>query len=203
MARPKEFVEDDALAAAVQRFWARGFEATSVRDLADAMGITGASLYNAFGDKQSLFERSLDHYVKHSFDDRSQRAEARSSPLQVIRAFFEEIIEFSLSDTQHKGCLIVNSALEVAPHDAAVHELISDVMVRGEAFFRRCVEAGQSTGEITRSQSADDLARHLLGLVLGIRVLARVRPERELLEGIIRPAFAQLEVRDASAGSGH
>jgi len=116
MARPREFDEATALDAAVQYFWANGYDATSIRDLADKMGITGASLYNAFGDKRSLFKRSLDRYVEQSFADRVGRFE-RLPPRQALQAFFDEIIERSLRDRQRKGCMLVNSALDAAPHD--------------------------------------------------------------------------------------
>ena len=82
MARPREF-EDHVLDAAIQCFWAHGYEATSVRDLADSMGIGGASLYNAFGDKRSLFRRALDRYADQSFRDRVKRLEGLA-PRQAI-----------------------------------------------------------------------------------------------------------------------
>ena len=59
MARPREFDETSVLEAAMNCFWAQGFEQTSVRDLAERMGITGASLYNAFGDKRSLYRQAF------------------------------------------------------------------------------------------------------------------------------------------------
>jgi len=71
------------------------------------------------------------------------------------------------------------------------------VLVRVEAFFYRCVAAGQQRGEIACAQPAEDLARALLGALLGIRVLARARPERALLEGLLRPTLALLDPRDA------
>ena len=85
MARPREFDEDAVLDAAMQCFWARGYEATSVRNLIEKTGITGASLYNAFGDKRALYERALHHYVEYSVVDRIRRLEAlrgamRSAP---------------------------------------------------------------------------------------------------------------------------
>jgi len=80
MARPREFDETAVLEAAVQCFWARGYEATSVRDLAESMGITSASLYNAFGDKRSLYRRALDHYIAQSFADRVGRLEGHLPP---------------------------------------------------------------------------------------------------------------------------
>jgi TetR/AcrR family transcriptional regulator, transcriptional repressor for nem operon len=193
MARPREFDESAVLDAAVQRFWAWGYEATSIRDLADGMGLTVASLYNAFGDKRSLFRRALDHYIQGSFVERESRFESTLPPKKAIHAFFREIVEKSLSDRERKGCMLVNSALEVAPHDREFQKAIAAVLDRMEAFFRRCVTAGQRTGEISDAHSPDDLARILLGAFLSIRVLARARPERKLLEGIMRTTLVLLE----------
>jgi len=192
MGRPREFDEEVVLEAAVQQFWLYGYESTSVRDLADRMGITGASLYNAFGDKRSLYRRSLDHYLNRTVRGRIERFENDFQPRQAVVAFLEEIIERSLSDKLRRGCMLVNSALEVAPHDPEFQRVVSKCLKQVEAFFLRCVVAGQMDGTITKSQSAEDLARLLLGVLLGIRVLARTRPDRGLLEGLARPAFAML-----------
>ena len=193
MARPREFEEAAVLDAAVDCFWKRGYEATSVRELADSMGITGASLYNAFGDKRALFRMALEHYVE-GIGDRISRLEGNMSPREAIDAFFREIVEKSLSDPDRKGCMLINSSLEVAPHDPEFREAIDDVLVRIESFFYRCVKGGQKAGEISTLQSAEDLARMLLGTLLGIRVLARVRPERALFEGLLRPVLSLLDV---------
>jgi len=193
LARPREFDEKAALDAAVHRFWMYGYEATSVRDLAQDMGITSASLYNAFGDKRSLFRRALAYYVDNSFGSRVSRFERSLPPREAIRTFFMEIIDCSVRDGDRKGCLLVNSALEVAPHDPDFQAMIADVLVKVEAFFRRCIRAGQRSGEIPVAHSANDLARLLLGVHLGLRVLARSRPERGLLEGLVRPALALLD----------
>jgi TetR/AcrR family transcriptional regulator, transcriptional repressor for nem operon len=197
MARPREFDEAAVLKSAIKCFWTRGYEATSVRDLAERMGITSASLYNAFGDKRSLYRAALDQYVAESFGDRMARFEGRLPPRQAIGAFFEEIIERSLDDKQRKGCMLINSSVEVAPHDREFRRVIADVLVQVEGFFHRCVDAGQRNGTIATIQPADDLARLLLGVLVGIRVLTRSRPERELLEGLVRPALALLDHREA------
>src|SRR3546814_3583690 len=117
MGRPREFDETEVLAAAVDCFWERGYEATSIRELADNMGLTGASLYNAFGDKRTLYRRALNYYIETTFADRVHRLEGKLPPVQAVSAFFSEIIEKSLNDKQRRGCMLVNSALEVAPHD--------------------------------------------------------------------------------------
>jgi TetR/AcrR family transcriptional repressor of nem operon len=193
MARPREFDETAVLDAAIQCFWTKGYEATSVRDLADEMGITGASLYNAFGDKRALYRRALDQYIAGSFGERASRIENSLPPRAAIEAFFQEIVARSLSDKKRKGCMLVNSAFELAPHDKEFEQVVAGVLVRVEGLFFRLIHAGQKDGTITTSQPARDLSRLLLSVFLGIRVLARAQPKRELLEGIVRPALALLD----------
>ncbi|MFG1427704.1 TetR/AcrR family transcriptional regulator [Xanthobacter sp. VTT E-85242] len=192
MARPREFDEDAVLDAAVDCFWSRGYEATSVRDLIESTGLTGASIYNAFGDKRAFFRKALAHYVQESVADRIRRCEGMA-PRAAIGAFFADILRRSLRDQDHKGCMLVNAALEVAPHDMELKEDVADVLNQLQAFFLRCVAAGQADGTISASLTAEDLARHLLGVLMGVRVLARVRPEKALLEGVIGCAFALLD----------
>jgi TetR/AcrR family transcriptional repressor of nem operon len=200
MARPREFDEDAALDAAVRCFWLHGYEATSVRDLATSMGITGASLYNAFGDKRSLHQMAFDRYVDRSIADRIRRCETLA-PRAAIDAFFGEILTRSLGDPECKGCMLVNTALDVTPNDPELRAAVAGVLVRIEMFFLGRVRAGQFDGSIAGALPANDLARHLLGALMGVRVLARVRPERDLLEGIVRSATALLDSASPRSGS--
>jgi TetR/AcrR family transcriptional repressor of nem operon len=193
MARPREFDETAALDAAVACFWQRGYEATSVRDLADKMGISAPSLYNAYGDKHALFVQALERYLDRSMRARIKRLEESLPPKQAVHRFIEEIIAHSLNDQERRGCFLINSALEVAPHDRKLGILIADRLAEIEAFFHRLIKAAQAQGEVPRDRDTKDLARLLLGVVLGIRVLARAKPERALLEGIARPALALLD----------
>src|SRR5271165_3871046 len=110
MARPREFDESLVLEAAMNCFWAQGFEQTSVRDLAERMGITGASLYNAFGDKRSLYRQALRHYLAQTVRERVARLQ-QLPPVAAVSTFFDEIIERSVTDGQRRGCMLVNAAL--------------------------------------------------------------------------------------------
>jgi len=193
MARPREFDETAALEAAVACFWSRGYEATSMRDLAENMGLSAPSLYNAYGDKHALFVQALEHYLDRSMRERIERLEHTVPPKQAIREFIREIIEHSVNDRERRGCFLVNSALEVAPHDKKLSELSADRLAELEAFFARLVRKAQVEGTVPRKPVAKDLARLLLGIVLGIRVLARVRPERASLESLARPVLALLD----------
>ncbi|TXC81084.1 TetR/AcrR family transcriptional regulator [Paraburkholderia azotifigens] len=191
MARPREFDEAAALDAAVEHFWLHGYQSTSIRELASAMGITGASLYNAFGDKRALFKMALGRYIETGIEGRVIRE--RQSTVYAIDEFFTDIVNYSIKDKSRKGCLLVNSALELGDEDTELKGVVSDVFVEIEAFFRRAIAAGQKHGEVSTALPAADLARLLLGALLGIRVLARVRPNRLLLEGIARSALLVLK----------
>ena len=174
-------------------FWRRGYEATSLRDLSDAMGLTAPSIYNAFGDKRQLFGRALEHYLEQTTRGRLLRLDEVYPAKQAIKRFFAEIVDHSINDRQRKGCFLVNSALEIAPHDAKCRATIAAQFGDIEAFFKQCILAGQAEGTISVEIEADEIARLLLGVLLGIRVLARTKPRREILEGVARPALALLD----------
>jgi TetR/AcrR family transcriptional regulator, transcriptional repressor for nem operon len=195
MGRPKEFDETAALDAAMDCFWRDGYEATSVRDLAARMGITVASLYNAFGDKRSLFREALQRYAERSMRERIARLKSSLAPKQAIRAFLGEIVERSM-DGDRRGCLLVNTALEIAPHDPQLGAEVAAHLGEIEAFFHHAVSAAQAEGTVPTDRDPADLARLLLGVTLGVRVLARSKPQRELLEGVVRPALALLDRPD-------
>jgi TetR/AcrR family transcriptional regulator, transcriptional repressor for nem operon len=192
MARPRSFDETAAVDAAIECFRRRGYEATSVRDLTACMGIGATSLYNSFGDKRALFIKALDRYVDRSVRARLKRLESSLAPKEAVRALIEDVIERSLTDRTRGGCLLINSALEIAPHDPELGAEIAERLGEIEDFFRRAIVAAQASGTIPRTLNSKDAARLLLGVLLGIRVLARSKPQRALLEGVARPALALL-----------
>jgi len=193
MARPLGFDEELALDAAIECFRLRGYAATSVRDLTTAMGIGGTSLYNSFGGKRTLFIKALERYVERSVRARLHRLESSLAPKRAIRTLIEDVIERSLTDRTRGGCLLINSALEVAPHDPELAAEIAERLGEIEAFFHRSIVAAQAEGTIPRKQKSTDLSRLLLGILMAIRVLARSKPDRNLLEGMARPALATLD----------
>jgi TetR/AcrR family transcriptional repressor of nem operon len=131
MSRPRAFDESTALDAAMTRFWAAGYAGTSVRDLGDAMGLGAASVYNAFGDKRTLFTLCLDRYLDANMRARILRLEQTRPPRAAIETFLTEIVERSLEN--RLGCLLVNAALEIGPHDAEIAAVIAERMDELEA----------------------------------------------------------------------
>lgn len=176
----------------VRHFWSRGFSATSVRDIKAATGIGSASLYNAFGSKRALFLAALDRYSEQRTRACLDRLGKIPSPAARIRAFVERVIEAALDDPDRMGCLIINTAIELGPHDAEISALIAAHLSEVEDFFRLNYEAAVAAEEAAPEVSPEDAARSFSALMFGLRVLARSRPDRELMEGAARPLLALL-----------
>lgn len=191
MSRPRSFDEDAVIELAMRHFWRHGYAGTSVRDLGQVMGLGQASFYNAFGDKRSLFARCLDRYLEFGMRERIARLEATQPPRAAIEGLLREIIARSLRD--RLGCLLVNSALEVAPRDRGIASVVAARLAELEGFFRRQMEAGQRDGSIDAGRDAADVARLLMTLLLGLRVLARGRPDRAVMEGALCQALSLLD----------
>lgn len=191
MARPRTFDQSSVLAAAMDQFWRRGYEATSVRDLASAMLITGASLYNAFGDKRSLFRHCLDAYLDTYARRRIAELDASDDPICGIRAFFDDLVEASLQD--RRGCLLVNSAMEVAPWDSELAAVIQASLREIEDGFHRALQRLPAGTHSHQRRDAQATARQMLSAVIALRVLARAGGDGNRLRSIAKSAVALAE----------
>ena len=172
---------------AMRLFWVHGYKATSIQDLVDGMGIGRGSLYGTFGGKRSLFMRALRHYDQERanlFKDLS----TSKPPRQAVLKPFESVAETVLDQGSHDGCFLVNTALELSPHDTEIGSVVADGFADAEAFFRATIERGQDSREISNTVDATSTAHTLHTLLLGMLVLARSRPERVLLRSIVKQA---------------
>lgn len=193
MARPRAFDETTALEAAMMCFWEHGFEATSVQDLTQRMGIERPSLYNAFGGKRELFERALDHYCRTKTYRLIGNIDSNFPAEDRIPELFAEVVDLSAKDRARRGCLLINSALEVSPHHADLRAVIAVHLGAIQSFFRRSLEAIENS----KPEDCGVAAANLVAVLLGLRVLARSMPERQMLEDVVAGAMAPLGLTDA------
>ena len=162
--RPREFDETAALEAAMDAFWAKGYEATSMTDLCSCTGLHKGSLYQAFGDKHTLFMDALRHYADAEFHETTAVVQEANTPLENIRAVVTKICEDATGD---KGCMMINSMVELAPHDPAVKAALQGF---GEQRMRRITEMiamAQEAGEIKVTTEPHKLARQLMMTMAG------------------------------------
>jgi TetR/AcrR family transcriptional repressor of nem operon len=192
MPRDKQFNVDEALTQAMHAFWAHGYEATSMQELVDCMGINRGSIYATFGDKHALFIQALRHYDRHHREQWLSALAAANEPKAAVLAAFDGAIEATLAQKNSDGCFLVNVALELSPHDGQVAEIVAAGLCETEDFFRRMITAGQQSGSIRVDIDAASTASALLGLFTGLRVLSRSRPEKPLLTALADQAAAML-----------
>ena len=190
MPRTKEFEPQEALDAAMHLFWRKGFGATSMRDLLDAMCIVRGSFYDTFGDKHTLFLAALDRFedARTSWMDRALEGAGVDGIEEVFRRSIEGLLGFE----PRRGCLLANTAVELAPHDPEVAGRISRYVRRTEEAFTGALARAQEAGEIPADGDPKVLARFLVSNLHGLRVLARAGSDRETLEDAARVALQAL-----------
>lgn len=193
VARPREFEKEAVVKAALDVFWRQGYQATSVQDLVDATGLNRGSLYDTFGDKHGLFLEVVEHYRRQYTARRLVQLEEAGPIRDKLAAFFNDMIEFSVGEGRLLGCLMTNAAIEMAPHDRDTALAVAANMAGMEKAFRRLLAAAQKTGEIPADKSPRDLARFLTATANGLRVMAKVSPERAALKSVVRIALQSLD----------
>ncbi len=193
MARPREFDRDRVVDRAVEVFWRKGFEATSIQDLVEATGLNRGSLYNTFGDKAGLFEAVFGRYMATAPTQPVVAAAETGPPRQVIEEFFARLVEFGASDTDRRGCLMTNTAAEMAARDKDVAARVAAAFQGLEDALFRLIERGQETGEIAPWRDPRALARFLVAAAQGLRITAKVNRNRAALENIAEIALASLD----------
>ncbi|NHN31915.1 TetR/AcrR family transcriptional regulator [Paenibacillus agricola] len=191
MARSKQFDTDEVLGKAMRLFWEQGYEHTSMQDLVEGMGVHKRSLYDTFGDKHSLFLKALDRYADTIGEPLIRKSKAEPSAKQAIRGLFE----YSLIDdgSRPKGCMIVNSATELALRDPETASRVKRTFSNSEQLLLELVQYGQQSGEIEARHDARRLALTLANAWVGLRVQARVATDHVQLRAIIDGALAMLD----------
>ena len=193
MARTKDFDESEVLDKAVNLFWLKGYNATSMQDLVDGLGISRSSLYDTYGDKHTLFIKALETYQSQSSGQICSIVSSSLPAKETIKKLLEFIVTGLLSDKTHKGCFMVNAEVEVAPHDEEVNKMICANDQQVEDAFYLVISKGQESGEITNRQDARALARFTFNTVKGIRVTAKSTTDKAVFADIIRLALSALD----------
>ncbi|MFK8848823.1 TetR/AcrR family transcriptional regulator [Streptomyces sp. Ac-502] len=193
MARPRKFDEERAVGAAMDAFRTAGYEATSTQDLCEATGLGRSSIYNTFKSKHDLFGRALDRFMTERNGELFALLESDLPVREKIRTHLRRVVDEECdSEETRRGCLVVNTAIEIAARDEEVAgELARDYRLRLEA-IRAAIAAGQRDGDIDAGKDARALAHLVIAAVGGLRVSARCGVGRAALEGVVEGFMAAL-----------
>ncbi len=189
--RPKEFDEQEALERAMEVFWTYGYEATSVQDLVDAMGIHRGSMYDTFGDKHALFTAAINHYGRTITQSVEDTLDGPGSPLGNIRKLLGRMAA-PAADGKCRGCLATNTVVELAPHDPEVAEAVKALLRRVEKAFRRTLEQAVEYGELSPDASPRALARFLCCTLQGLVVMGKASAGRSTIKDIVKVTLSAM-----------
>lgn len=173
MPRPKEFNPDDAVEKAMQVFWHKGYESTSMEDLLGAMDLNRGSLYDTFGDKRQLFLRVVDRYCTTVVGPKFALLDQPGPALPTLRGFIHGMLEGALADPQRRGCLIANTVMELAPHEKEIAGTLRQTLKMLEDAFFRVLDRAKQQGELNGQKDSRALARFLTTMLQGTIVMIK------------------------------
>ncbi|MFC3228880.1 TetR/AcrR family transcriptional regulator [Marinibaculum pumilum] len=190
MGRPRSFDEADVLQRAMDCFWTRGYEASSLDDLCGAMGISRSSFYQCFGNKHDLLLATLDRYG----DETMERMWATFAAGRSFRDSLAAFLDMAVADAgapssgpdgmQGRGCYLGNCAAELAAVDEEAAARLDRTFTRIADAFAQQIRAAQDRGEIPAERDPVALARLLMAGLQGLRLVAKTRPDRAVLADI-------------------
>lgn len=177
MPRTKQFNEEEVLEKAVQLFWKQGFAATSMQDLVNHLGLSRSSIYDTFQDKDTLFNKALEHYVAQSKGVFTMVQKVLAGELNA-RTFIERLLKQmateSLEDPERKGCFASNSTAECANNNPEVAALLITNKERFVSTLEKAIEAGKGRGEILSKKPGSILAFYVFTFLNGMRIMSKI-----------------------------
>lgn len=195
MARPREFRRDKVLKNAISVFWKQGYTDTSISDLVQATGLLRGSLYAAFGNKRGLFIEAIETYFRHLEDETFKVFESEKPALERIREFFKEVIEESKKDLENKGCLLVNSILELSSEDDEINSRITEMFRTLENHFRNTLSQAVKEGTLPNDYQNEIVAKFFVSSLYGLRVFNKTKSTLQERNEVLNAILSILEHR--------
>ncbi len=198
MARVREFDPEQAIEGATQVFWRNGFADTSLEDIVSETGVSRYGLYGTFGNKKELLVAALRHYEQSMSDMLWGDLRKPDAGKQEILEFWHSIRRHAEDEGFCNGCLIVNVAAEVAPHEPEIAAEVQRIDDDHAAVFAAAIRNGQKSGEISLKIDADGAGRMLVALSHGLALMVRAGVKPTELGGAIEAGLSILGSPDSS-----
>ncbi len=191
--RPKEFEFDEALEAALEVFWAKGYESTSLQDLIEAMGLSKSSFYQTFESKHKLLQSCIKRYQDIITKELMDSLEEAKSGRSFIEGAFNALAEKAKSPCDHKGCLIMNCANEFAQKDPEIADLINKATKKTTDIFLMAIKRAQEQGEVSLDKKPLPIARYLVSNICGIQTMIKTGASPTIIKEIIGVVLQALD----------
>lgn len=184
MPRTREFDPEQAVEKAVRLFWNRGYSQTSMDDLVKATGVSRYGFYGTFGSKERLFEEVLRRYAQEMASTVQAELRRPDAGMKEIRGYFEKLLSTAETPASKYGCMLCNTAVELAPRDARIAKILRSFYSNVSKTFERALANAARTGEISiPRREIPAKARYMTGALQGLAVLCRAgMPKKDLRE---------------------
>ena len=183
MARPREFDEAEALDRAMEVFWKKGYQNTSLDDLLEAMGIQRGSFYNTFGSKKQTYLRTIDRYTEFMFNGGPYTQAAHTQPgLAALAAMFDSYIDSVTGDAEPRGCFFAHVSKEHRGDDPVIQQAILAGIERMRGIVKQSIEAAQRDGDLPAEVSPEGMATLFMSVAWGAHVMAEAGVPKEDLK---------------------
>jgi TetR/AcrR family transcriptional regulator, transcriptional repressor for nem operon len=192
MGRKLEFSKEKALHTAMESFWAHGYEQTSMRDLAQQLGLHLGSVYNALGDKERVFEAALKLNLEEVVLPRLRALETAEDPLKALGDFMTHTAEECTGDRPAPGCFLVNSLLEIADINDNITKTMHGYLAQIEDIFVHCVERAQKAGQVPADRDPRKYGQFVMHTLLAMRAMAKLKLPKEAIRNMRDCAFEAL-----------
>ena len=185
MARAKSFDQDEVLDKAVILFWKKGYNATSANDLVRELGLSRSSLYDTYGDKRTLFIKSLNRYRSEIVSKTIKMIDNSTDIKKTLKDIFTHICEQDLTAKIPKGCFMVNSAVELSTSDSEIAKIVEQNQKDIEYSFETALLKGQKNGVISKNKNAKSLSKFFYNSIAGLRVSLKYNKFRSSIDQVV------------------
>jgi TetR/AcrR family transcriptional repressor of nem operon len=192
MPRTKSFNEEETLDKAKEVFWQKGYNGTPPQDILEHTGLSRSSLYDTYGDKRTLFIKTLHRYRQCETAAAIRYLDEAADPTQAIRRMFQATYEAFMTEQPRKGCLMVNTLNEMASHDEEVEEIIRENRQALEEAYARAIRRGQQQGRIEKTHQPRVLARYLVNSLWGLTTNIKLGLGKKAADDIVRITLSVL-----------
>lgn len=183
--RPIEFDPEKALDAAVDVFWCKGYEATSMSDLLTAMKLSKSSLYQSFGSKRQLFTRCLTRYQERFTSELNHGLKEAKSGRRFIESVFQAVAETAQQPEGEKGCLVGNSASELGQRDTVFAKPVAQGLRGLGEVFKAALKRAQTEGDVPPHADLNALASYLVSSMTGLRTLIKAGLDKRAARSMV------------------
>jgi TetR/AcrR family transcriptional repressor of nem operon len=193
MARPREFDPNDVLRTAIELFWDKGYFDASVDELVRRSGVAKYGIYGTFGPKQELFRKVLKQYGSDRHRDIQSPIREPDASLPEIQRFFKEAVRLMTQENGSRGCLMVNTGMELGLRDPEIRNLVQHFFKETRDVMERCLCRAVEQGELEKSLDVPALATYLVTEFRTALMLARSGHSRREIQAHLDTALRLLQ----------